>query len=161
MVDYIAGYQTYLVQIKHASENTIVSYLRDIRQFASYLTSVNGNLISVVKDDITAYVSWLRSNGKSQATVARCLASLKGFFGYLIGEGEMEGNPVSTLSVEPAEKKLPQILTGREVDLLLSQPDVADAKGCRDKAMLELLYATGIRVSELQGLNIEDINLED
>ena len=159
MIDYIAGYQLYLVQIKHASDNTVVSYIRDIRQFASYLATVNGNIISVVRDDISAYIGWLQKNGKSQATVARCLASLKGFFSYLIGEGEMEGNPVATITVEHAEKKLPQILSGREVDMLLSQPDASDAKGCRDKAMLELLYATGIRVSELIALDLSDVSI--
>ena len=71
----------------------------------------------------------------------------------------MEGNPVATITVEHTEKKLPQILSGREVDLLLSQPDAADAKGCRDKAMLELLYATGIRVSELIALDVSDVSI--
>lgn len=159
MVDLVARYQNYLVQDKHASENTVVSYIRDIRQFASYLAASNVDMIRVVKADITNYVSWMQKEGKSQASVARCLASLKGFFSFLVREGEVEGNPVHNITVEHSAKKLPQILTGREVDQLLSQPSVNDPKGCRDKAMLELLYATGIRVSELIALNLEDVSL--
>jgi len=159
MVDFVARYQNYLVQDKHASENTVVSYIRDIRQFASYLTAVNKDVVRVIKDDISKYVSWMQKEGKSQASVARCLASLKGFFGFLVREGEMEGNPVSNITVEHSAKKLPQILTGREVDQLLSQPSTSDSKGCRDKAMLELLYATGIRVSELIALDLDDVSI--
>ena len=116
MIDYVARYQNYLVQIKHASDNTVVSYLRDIRQFASYLTTMNVEVVRVIKADISKYVSWMQKEGKSQASVARSLASLKGFFNFLIREGEMEGNPVNNISVEHSAKKLPQILTGREVD---------------------------------------------
>lgn len=159
MVDFVARYQNYLVQDKHASENTVVSYIRDIRQFASYLATINAEVISVVKADISKYVSWMQKQGKSQASVARCLASLKGFYSYLIKEGEVEGNPVVNITVEHSAKKLPQILSGKEVDLLLSQPSLDDAKGRRDKAMLELLYATGIRVSELIALNLDDISI--
>lgn len=159
MIDFVAKYQNYLVQIKHASDNTVLSYLRDIRQFASYLSSTGASVQSVSKEHVSQYVSWMQAQGKSSASVARCLASLKGFYNYLIGEGEVESNPVSTITVEHAAKKLPQILTGREVDLLLSQPQNNDPKGCRDKAMLELLYATGIRVSELIALDVTDVSI--
>lgn len=159
MIDFVAKYQNYLVQIKHASDNTVLSYLRDIRQFASYLSSTGTSVQSVSKEYVSQYVSWMQAQGKSSASVARCLASLKGFYNYLIGEGEVESNPVSTITVEHAAKKLPQILTGREVDLLLSQPQKSDPKGCRDKAMLELLYATGIRVSELIALDVTDVSI--
>ena len=133
--------------------------MRDIRQFASYLSDFGVELTQVVRNHVTGYVSWMREKGKSQASAARSLASLKGFYNFLISEGEMDGNPVNNVSVEPAAKKLPQILTGREVDLLLSQPEINDAKGIRDKAMLELLYATGIRVSELIALNLDDLSI--
>lgn len=159
MVDFVAKYQNYLVQIKHASDNTVVSYLRDVRQFASYLSANSLLLQSVSKNNISQYISWMQNEGKSQATVARSLASLKGFYNYLIGEGEVEGNPVGSITIEHAAKKLPQVLSSREVDLLLSQPKASDAKGCRDKAMLEVLYATGIRVSELIALDISDVSI--
>lgn len=159
MVDYVARYQNYLVQIKHASDNTVVSYLRDIRQFASYLRVAGLSLVNVTAREISSYVAHLQQLGKSQATVARGIASLKGFFNYLIEEGELEGNPVRNVKVEHSPKKLPQILTGREVDMLLAQPKIFDTKGCRDKAMLELLYATGIRVSELIDLDVSDVSI--
>lgn len=159
MIDFVARYQNYLVQIKHASDNTVVSYIRDVRQFASYLNSARVGITEVVRENISHYVSAMQAAGKSQASIARSLASLKGFYSYLICEGEMEGNPVQNLSVEHVEKKLPQILTSKEVDLLLAQPSASDPKGVRDKAMLELLYATGIRVSELISLNTDDISV--
>lgn len=159
MTYFVTKYQNYLVQVKHASDNTVVSYLRDIRQFASYLAENHIDVVSVSKDVISKYMLWMQDRGKSQATVARSLASLKGFYNYLLGEGDVEGNPVSTITVEHTAKKLPQILTGREVDTLLSQPKINDPKGCRDKAMLELLYATGIRVSELIDLDVSDVSL--
>ena len=159
MVDFVTRYQNYLVQIKHASDNTVVSYMRDIRQFASYLSERPLVIHCVTAADISAYVDQMLQQGKSQASIARSLASLKGFFNFMISEGEMEGNPVRNIKVEQSPKKLPQILSGREVDLLLSQPKITDAKGCRDKAMLELLYATGIRVSELISLDLSDVSL--
>ena len=95
------------------------------------------------------------------ATVSRVLASLKNFYAYVVSSGFLETSPVSgDIRVERGEKKLPQILTGKEVELLLSQPACVDPKGFRDKAMLEVMYATGIRVSELIDLDISNVNLE-
>ena len=93
------------------------------------------------------------------ATVTRSLASLKSFYSYLIAEGRVSVNPARGLAPAKVERKLPHILTSKEVELFLEQPDASDAKGCRDRAMLELLYATGIRVSELIGLDLGNVNL--
>ncbi len=159
MVQLLEEYEQYLIQIKHSSENTISSYLRDLRQFASYLHEMNMEVSEVSRDTINAYMAYLHEKGKSAATVSRSLASLKSFFHFAVDQGQIETNPVVNIRVEKAEKKLPQILTGEEVELLLEQPKCKDLKGYRDKAMLELLYATGIRVSELINLNIDDVNL--
>lgn len=159
MVQLLEEYEQYLIQIKHSSENTISSYLRDLRQFASYLHEMNIEVSEVSRDTINAYMAYLHEKGKSAATVSRSLASLKSFFHFAVDQGQVETNPVVNIRVEKAEKKLPQILTGEEVELLLEQPKCKDMKGYRDKAMLELLYATGIRVSELINLNIDDVNL--
>lgn len=159
MRDFASEYGAYLTNVKHASDNTVASYERDVRQFASYLQGNDIRVVDVSSDDVNRYLSILKKSGKSPASVARCLASLKSFFSYLVGEDEMEGNPAAHVSVERTQRKLPEILTSREVDLLLSQPSSNDMKGCRDKAMLELLYATGIRVSELISLNVLDVNL--
>ena len=159
MSSIISRYEEYLIQVKHASANTVSSYMRDIRQYASYLQTIGVDVLDADRDTIEGYMHYLHDNGKSPATVSRSLASLKSLYMYALGEDEIEENPVFSIKVEKAERKLPQILSGKEVELLLEQPRVSDMKGCRDKAMLEVLYATGIRVSELIGLNVEDISL--
>ena len=97
---------------------------------------------------------------RSNATAIRAAAALKSFYTFLQKSGEITVNPLKAIKIEKSDKKIPQTLTNEEVDLLLCQPDVSEAKGCRDKAMLELLYATGIRVSELIALNVRDVNTE-
>ncbi len=153
-------FEEYLTNVKKASGNTMSSYLRDIRQLSSYLVSHQlGNLLEATDDVLEQYVAHLKSAGKSNATIARSIASMKSFYGHMVSESLIEKNPASGLVAEKAEHKLPQILTGMEVELLLEQPQCVDMKGYRDKAMLEVLYATGIRVSELIALNVDDVNL--
>ena len=161
MLDLIHAYENYLSKVKQASSNTISSYMRDIRQFSEWLRGrVNVDVIDATQLNINAYLEHLKAIGKSGATASRCLASLKNFYVYLVSSGFLEKTPVTDIHVERGEKKLPQILTGREIELLLSQPTCVDAKGYRDKAMLEVMYATGIRVSELIDLDVDDVNLE-
>lgn len=161
MLDLVQAYENYLTKVKQAPANTISSYMRDIRQFTDWLHTVKGiDVIDVTQLNIGEYLTFLEENGKSSATVSRCLASLKNFYAHIISSGFLEKTPVSDIRVNRGEKKLPQILTGKEIELLLSQPACIDAKGYRDKAMLEVMYATGIRVSELIMLNIGDVNLE-
>ena len=159
MTDIITRYEDYLVHVKHASNNTVASYLRDIHQYASYLGQIGIEVLDAAQETVSDYMQWLHDHGKSPATVSRCLASLKSLYLFALSEDEIEKNPVHNIKVEKAEKKLPQILTGKEVELLLEQPRTSDMKGCRDKAMLEVLYATGIRVSELINLNIDDVSI--
>lgn len=160
MLDFISLYEDYLLNTKCSSQNTVSSYLRDLRQFSGYVKQeLDVSLAEVTGANVSDYMSWLTNQGRSPATVSRSLASIKSFYTYMLNEGHMESNPVRNLHVVKAEKKLPQILTGKEVELLLAQPQCRDMKGYRDKAMLELLYATGIRVSELIGLRVEDVNL--
>ena len=162
MLDLIRAYENYLSKVKQASANTIASYMRDIRQFAAWLLEAEGtNVVDATQLNISGYLSHLEEEGRSGATISRSLASLKNFYSYVVSSGFLEASPVSgDIHVERGEKKLPQILTGREVELLLSQPACVDAKGFRDKAMLEVMYATGIRVSELIDLDVSDVNLE-
>ena len=161
MLDLIRAYENYLSKVKNASGNTISSYMRDIRQFADWLRA---NCSAEVQDatqlNISDFLGHLSDSGKSGATVSRCLASLKNFYSYLISSGFLEKTPVMDIHVDRGEKKLPQILTGREIELLLAQPVCVDAKGYRDKAMLEVMYATGIRVTELINLDVADVNLD-
>ena len=162
MLDLIHAYETYLLQVKQASGNTVSSYMRDIRQFADWLQRTEElDVLDVTQVHIGSYLVSLQNQGKSASTASRTLASLKNFYAYAVSMGHLEESPVSAeIHVDRGEKKLPQILTGKEVELLLSQPACTDAKGYRDKAMLEVMYATGIRVTELIDLNAEDVNLE-
>ena len=161
MLDLIHAYETYLTKVKQASANTVSSYMRDVRQYAEWLQGQNVEILDATQLNISDYLSHLSAAGKSGATVSRTLASLKNFYAYLVSTGFLETTPVSSeIHVDRGEKKLPQILTGKEVELLLAQPSGLDAKGLRDKAMLEVMYATGIRVTELIDLNVEDVNLE-
>ncbi len=153
-------FSDYLVNVKRASSNTLSSYLRDIRQFGEYLDSHEDVGYAEADEDVLGnYIAWLRNAGKSVSTVSRNIASLKCFYSFLVSQRLAGSNPTGKLVPDKTTQKLPQILTSKEVELLLEQPECSDLKGYRDKAMLELLYATGIRVSELISLNITDINL--
>ena len=153
-------FESYLRDEKNASSNTLSSYMRDIRQLAEYLdTNLDTELTSATEADLEEYVQYLRDSGKSVATVSRSIASIKNLYSYLGIHQIIKQSPATRLTTEKNVQKLPQILTSQEIDLLLEQPKCIDAKGYRDKAMLELLYATGMRVTELIDLNVEDVNL--
>ena len=158
-MEFLKEYEAYLTTEKKASSNTLSSYLRDIGQYLHWAESEGFSPDQAEQEDIEHYVKYLSGKGKSVATVTRGLASLKSFYTFLMGAGAVGVNPAKGIAPAKVERKLPQILTSKEVDLFLQQPEPSDAKGCRDKAMLELLYATGIRVSELIGLNMEHLNL--
>ena len=161
MLDFVRAYENYLSKVKQAAANTISSYMRDIRQFADWLhIHEDLDVVEATQVNISDYLAHLEQDGRSGATISRNLASLKNFYSYVVSSGFLEKTPVVDIHVERGEKKLPQILTGREIELLLAQPVCVDAKGYRDKAMLEVMYATGIRVTELIDLDIDDVNLE-
>ena len=160
MADELKHYEDYLALEKHASQNTLSSYMRDLHQFEAYLTEFSPMpLPQVTQEVISAYVAWMGGKGKSAATITRSIASIKSFYTYLQLCGEVDVNPAKGVAAVKVEHKFPEILTGKEVELFLDQPQCVDAKGYRDHAMLELLYATGIRVSELIGLDVGDVNL--
>ena len=161
MLDLIKAYANYLSNVKQASANTVASYMRDVNQFCDWLDASEGlQILQVRSVHIHNYFEHLGEEGRSGATLSRNLASLKNFYAYLVSSGFLTETPVVDIQVDRGEKKLPQILTGREIELLLSQPVPNDAKGCRDKAMLEVMYATGIRVSELIALDVDDVNMD-
>ncbi|MCL2563498.1 MAG: site-specific tyrosine recombinase XerD [Oscillospiraceae bacterium] len=157
---YIGQYETYLQEVKRVSQNTLSSYMRDLRQFEQYWAQCAGTTFcKALHHDLETYINRLRQAGKSAATVSRNIVTLRSFYQFLLECGIVPLNPASNLVSDKAVKKLPQILTSREIERLLEQPECVDPKGYRDKAMLETLYATGIRVSELIGLDVEDVNL--
>ena len=147
MADLLAQYEEYLATEKHASQNTLSSYMRDLHQFAVYLDEFHPMpLPQVTQEVISGYVAWMGGKGKSAATITRSIASIKSLYTYLQMTGEVSANPAKGVAAVKVEHKFPEILTGKEVELFLDQPQCVDAKGYRDHAMLELLYATGIRV---------------
>mgnify|MGYP000761880964 CR=1 FL=1 len=159
-MDDIARFGAYLSDEKHSSRNTVSSYLRDTTQFAEYLHNYcDIDLREADSAAVQDYMDWMLSHGKSAASVTRFLASVKSFYSYMVAAGELKKNPAQGVAAAKVERKCPEILTGREVELFLEQPKCVDEKGYRDHAMLELMYATGVRVSELIALNVEDVNL--
>lgn len=161
MLDLVHAYENYLTKVKRASANTISSYMRDICQFANWLRESEGaDVVDASQLNIRDYLTHMDRDGRSGATVSRSLASLKNFYTYVVSAGFLEHTPVVDIHIDRGEKKTPQILTAREIELLLAQPACVDAKGYRDKAMLEVMYATGIRVTELVKLDITDVNLD-
>ena len=159
--DDIADFGTYLAEERHASQNTICSYLRDVTQFSAYLREHQScTLRQAGGEMIQDYMSWMRGRGKSAASVTRFLASVKSFYNFLLSAGAVKANPAKSISADRAERKYPEILTSKEVELFLEQPRCVDAKGYRDHAMLELLYAAGMRVSELIELQPIDLDLQ-
>ena len=160
MYAYIEEYASFLKNVRRKSLNTVESYKRDINQYITYLNRCGVSEISQsVRTNVLSYLLELKNIGKASSTVSRTLASLRSFYMFLVQNGVMENDPTANLEAPKVEKKPPQILSGAEVELLMEQPSGADNKGIRDRAMLELLYATGIRVSELINLNISDVNL--
>lgn len=157
----VQKFVNFLERDKRLSLNTLQSYRRDIEQYITYLREINLNNISNTnKTTIIAYLLYLQKKGRATSTISRNLASIRSFYQYIAKNKIIDQDPTAELESPKVEKKLPQILSTKEVELLLEQPKCVDLKGYRDKAMLELLYATGIRVSELICLNVTDVNLE-
>ena len=155
-------FSNYLKTEKSLAENTVQSYSRDIKQFGSYLNIADaGEMLKISKQSIVTYLTYMRRSGKAASSILRMLASLRCFYGFVLSSGLTECDPTVGLDAPKPEERSFDVLTTRETEILLRQPSCKDFKGYRDKAMLELLYATGIRVSELISLNIEDIDLKN
>ena len=160
MYEIIDGFVIYLTDVKKASANTIMSYQRDLVKFNKFAESQGVmDIRKMNQTNLNSYMLYMEKEQFATSTISRNIATLKAFYGYLYREGYIAENPALQLKAPKIEKKIPEILTMAEVDLLLSQPAVNTNKGLRDKAMLELLYATGIRVSELISLKLSDVNL--
>ena len=161
MEEELRYFVAYLENIRKASHNTVMSYHSDLTKMIAYLHGQGMDSVSAVRTThLNSYVLLLEKDGMAAATISRYIASMKGFFEYLFREHMIEEDPAFTLKPPKVEKKQPGILTIQEMEHLLAQTTEDTPKGCRDKAMLELLYATGMRVSELIHLQITDINLQ-
>ena len=161
MEKQITLFLEFLQDDKKLSENTLQSYKRDIKQYESYIQKTNQNYLKVDEENIRDYLKYLQEIGKKSSTVSRNLASIRSFYQFLIRIKEINNDPTVNIQSPKVAKRVPSILTSKEVELLLEQPQDVDLKGIRDKAMLEFAYATGMRVTEIISLNIEDVNFEE
>lgn len=160
MEKFIEDFTQYIESYKGASQNTVMAYKRDLKSFTLFLSKSNINeLEKVNKINIITYLFELENKGKALSTISRNIAALRTFFQYLYKQNIINNDPSIGIESPKIEKKLPQILTMEEVEILLNQPNRNDLKGIRDRAMLEILYATGIRVTELISLKLENLNL--
>lgn len=160
MDNALSNFISVLEKDRKLSINTMESYTRDIKQFLTYLHDNSIDFKKVKKANIISYMIFLQKNGKATSSILRHIAAIRLFYHTLIHNGMIAYDPTMDLESPHIEKKLPEILTVKEVDKLLSLPDITQTKGIRDRAILELLYATGVRVTELIMLDIEDINLQ-
>ena len=146
---------------KKLSDNTLQSYKRDICQFSQYLDQNQQDYLKLEEKDIKDYLKYLTITGKKASTVSRSLASIRSFYQFAVKNKKVEADPTGKIQSPKIEKRTPSVLTSQEVELLLEQPKSVDLKGTRDKAMLELAYATGMRVTEIISLDIGDVNIEE
>lgn len=159
MEQEIKGFVSYLHDVKKTSQNTELSYQRDLMKMMRFLrTQKVEKSKDVTETNLNSYILDLEKKGMAAATVSRNIASMKAFYLYMLKNGEVATDPAEHLKAPKVEKKIPDILSVEEIERLLAQPGDRTAKGLRDKAMLELLYATGIRVTELISLRLDDVN---
>jgi integrase/recombinase XerD len=161
MEQEISGFITYLHNVKKTSNNTEMSYRRDLNKLQTFMADQGvAQMTKVSATNLNSYILYLEKNGFAAATISRNIASIKAFFHYSYKEGMINEDPSEALKSPKIEKKVPEVMTPKEVVRLLEQPKGNNLKEIRDKAMLELLYATGIRVSELIGLQVSDVNMQ-
>lgn len=161
MTQDIQNFIQYLHEEKQTSANTEVSYARDLKKMDAYLSAQgNTEVAEVTPTALNSYILYLEKEGRKPATISRSIASMKAFYHYMVQEKKLKTDPSEKLKAPKIEKKMPAILTTEEVTRLLEQPNGSTPKNLRDRAMLELLYATGIRVSELISLKVTDVNLK-
>ena len=150
----------FLENERKASDNTLQSYKRDLAQFEDYIERNNKKYNKIKESDVQEYLDYLTEQNKKPSTILRTIASIRSFYQYELKSGKVTSDPTEKIKSPKIEKKAPCVLTSQEVELLLEQPQDIDLKGIRDKAMLEFAYATGMRVTEIISLNVEDVNIE-
>ena len=155
----IKNFLEFIKTNKKLSKNTLESYQRDIIQYREHVEKNNINYLKVNNEDILNYLKYLKELNKKPSTISRHLASIRLFYQYLLKNKKIKEDPTKGIQSPKIEKKAPSILSSQEVSLLLEQPNGEDLKSIRDKAMLEFAYATGMRVTEIISLNVEDIDL--
>jgi len=161
MQKQIKNFLSFIENDKKVSQNTLQSYRRDIFQYETYIEENKINYLKIDEEGIQDYLKYMSDIGKKTSTISRSLASIRSFYQYLLRAKKVKKDPTEGIQSPKIEKRVPSVLTSQEVELLLEQPKNVDLKGIRDKAMLEFAYATGMKVTEIISLNIEDVNLEE
>lgn len=161
MQKQIKNFLNFIENDKKVSQNTLQSYRRDILQYENYVEQNKINYLKIDEEIINDYLKYMSDIGKKSSTISRSLASIRSFYQYLLRIKKVKKDPTEGIQSPKIEKRIPAVLTSQEVELLLEQPKNIDLKGIRDKAMLEFAYATGMKVTEIISLNIEDANLEE
>ena len=159
MQKQIRNFLNFIENEKKVSDNTLQSYKRDILQYEKYVEENKLNYAKVDEEQIKDYLNYMNEIGKKSSTISRSLASIRSFYQYLLKNKKVKKDPTEGIQSPKIEKRVPSVLTSQEVELLLEQPKNIDLKGIRDKAMLEFAYATGMKVTEIISLNIDDVNI--
>ncbi|MCI9365269.1 MAG: site-specific tyrosine recombinase XerD [Clostridia bacterium] len=161
MQKQVKNFLNFIENDKKVSQNTLQSYKRDILQYTDYVEENRINYAKVDEDGIKDYLQHMNEIGKKSSTISRSLASIRSFYQYLLRTKKVKRDPTEGIQSPKIEKRIPSVLTSQEVELLLEQPKNVDLKGIRDKAMLEFAYATGMKVTEIISLDLDDINIEE
>lgn len=156
----ISEFEDFLINDKNVSSSTLASYKRDIMNFTKFLDTLKLDMLSASRGNILSYILTMQNQGKANASVMRSIASIKSLYSFLLLKGTIEKNPAHGINPPKAEKKLPQFLSHDEIEALLESPDISTMRGIRDKAILEILYASGLKVTELISLNLKDIDVD-
>lgn len=156
----ITEFSEYLKEEKKVSENTLQSYCRDIKQFSAYIESLGFDLLSAGRSQVLEYMVEMTDRGKADSSIMRCIASVRALYNFMLLKGMIKANPATNLKMPKKETKAPEILTQEEIEALLDAPDMSSIKSIRDKAMLELMYASGIKVTELISMKLGDIDVD-
>ena len=156
--DWLAEYEVYLRVEKGLSQNTLLAYQRDLKMLQGFAAERNLSLIEVTRDDMVAWSQSMRRGGLSPRSVARAQIAAHGFFRYLVGDRILAADPTENLEAPRPIRKLPRFLNKDEIDRLLQAPDFSTPRGSRDRAMIEVLYASGLRVGELVSLSLAEVN---
>ncbi len=160
MEKQIDNFISFIQNEKKASENTLQSYRRDLLQFENFISKKNITFIRVTKGEISEYLENMSELGKKGSTISRSLASIRAFYQYMRKCGKVKKDPTDGIQSPKINKRIPTVLSAQEVELLLEQPKNVDLKGIRDRAMLEFAYATGMKVTEIISLDIDDVDLK-
>ena len=160
MEKQINSFIAFIKNEKNASENTLQSYKRDLLQFEKFISKKNITYLNVTKEHLYEYLEYMEELGKKDSTISRSLASIRAFYQYMQRLGTAKEDPTDGIQSPKISKRIPTILSAQEVELLLEQPKDVDLKGIRDRAMLEFAYATGMKVTEIISLDLENINFK-